>query len=1039
MFKKGLIGFSLIIIILIITMSFVSAEENTTQTQIIEDNQENTAILESPDENSTDHSETGSYGDEIDTLKEEYAPEPISKKSKPDIEFFVQKEMLLNSGLYIGYHNQHDFFENAYIDIYIDNEDDSHYYSHYDLSDNEGLIAVEFQSSDDYLSLGKHTLKLSYDNIFYEPYSKTFEFEVVTNITKSQGTHKSDIEFYVPEQILKDTSFYYEYNNSHNFVGDIQVYIDDNFYEDHLYDDYIYVGEGLRYAFSAENLPLGKHTCKLVHGGNTYYEPFNKTFEFEVVTSITKSKGTNKLDIEFHVPEEILQNTTLYLEYDNQPNFEGYVYVYIDNKPEGGISLYSGSDFTWENLYSTQHLPLGKHTINLVYVGNHYYEPFNKTFEFEIVSSNPKSSGTHKTDMQLYVSDEILSNSSVFVNFNNAYDFIGDIAIYIDNKYYDILDIHNSESGWTRVDSSDTLALGNHTCTLVYGGNHYYEAFNKTLEFEVTDIIFDLNEKMYDTNSIRVLLQDDATGTVTITINGSKKEYTVNGDNIEYPVSQLKYGKYKVEISYIGNYGNRTIVRNVTIDYPMSFYKYNDDEIHINFDYYNYGNMTVLIDGKDINYDKYDVEIPEDEPSFLFLPAPIDLTKHYLSKGNHTVELIYSGDDIRPAKSIKETFYIKNSKLNLDKNMNLFVNSKIPINFQFSENTTGNFSIYSSTDGENYTLIENMKIINNTANVNVTFTKTGTNHLKVIYNTNNGNDEFEQSYEVSDVKVTNWNINVSGIYGGDSKDTFMNSKSIDTISLEYGETVAGNVSIYIKSKNSKKLFTTEELIEGGKMNITLPQKEYTKQAGTYSIEVVWNTDYGSGNDEFTGINVIDGTMIFPENLELEYTNITIYHGEKATFSVEVYGEDYEPLGKNQIVTFTIGKQTFKEKTNENGIATLNIPTNLKPGKYTIKASYNHKTYKQALTVKHILTIKTVKVKKSAKKLVLTAKLAKKLKGKKITFKFNGKKYTAKTNKNGIAKVTIKKSALKKLKVGKKVTYQATYLKDTVKKTAKILK
>ena len=62
-----------------------------------------------------------------------------------------------------------------------------------------------------------------------------------------------------------------------------------------------------------------------------------------------------------------------------------------------------------------------------------------------------------------------------------------------------------------------------------------------------------------------------------------------------------------------------------------------------------------------------------------------------------------------------------------------------------------------------------------------------------------------------------------------------------------------------------------------------------------------------------------------------------------------------------------------------------------------------------------------------------------LKNKKITFKFNGKKYTAKTNKKGVAKVTIKSSVLKKLKIGKKVTYQATYSKDTVKKSVKVKK
>ena len=62
-----------------------------------------------------------------------------------------------------------------------------------------------------------------------------------------------------------------------------------------------------------------------------------------------------------------------------------------------------------------------------------------------------------------------------------------------------------------------------------------------------------------------------------------------------------------------------------------------------------------------------------------------------------------------------------------------------------------------------------------------------------------------------------------------------------------------------------------------------------------------------------------------------------------------------------------------------------------------------------------------------------------LKNKKVTFKFNGVKYTAKTNKYGIAKVTIKKAVLNKLKVGKTVRYQATYGKDTVKKSAIVKK
>ena len=87
-------------------------------------------------------------------------------------------------------------------------------------------------------------------------------------------------------------------------------------------------------------------------------------------------------------------------------------------------------------------------------------------------------------------------------------------------------------------------------------------------------------------------------------------------------------------------------------------------------------------------------------------------------------------------------------------------------------------------------------------------------------------------------------------------------------------------------------------------------------------------------------------------------------------------------------------------------------------------------------------MKKVTVKKSAKNLVLKATLKinkKTVKGKKITFKFNGKKIKATTNKKGVATAKISSKILKKLKVGKKITYTATYGKITKKVAVKVKK
>ena len=171
---------------------------------------------------------------------------------------------------------------------------------------------------------------------------------------------------------------------------------------------------------------------------------------------------------------------------------------------------------------------------------------------------------------------------------------------------------------------------------------------------------------------------------------------------------------------------------------------------------------------------------------------------------------------------------------------------------------------------------------------------------------------------------------------------------------------------------------------------------------------------------------------------IDNKDITVDYDGGSYFSVKVITADGRAVGQGAVVKFTINGKTYTVKTDDNGIAKVKI-TDV-PKKYTMTITYNGKTYKNTVTVKQVLTASKVTIKKSAKKLVLKAKLkinGKLVKGKKITFKFRGKKYTVKTNKNGIAKKTLNKKVIKKLKKGKKYTVKVTYLKDTIKTTVKV--
>ncbi len=193
-----------------------------------------------------------------------------------------------------------------------------------------------------------------------------------------------------------------------------------------------------------------------------------------------------------------------------------------------------------------------------------------------------------------------------------------------------------------------------------------------------------------------------------------------------------------------------------------------------------------------------------------------------------------------------------------------------------------------------------------------------------------------------------------------------------------------------------------------------------------------------GNDLYEGFTT--GISHIPVS-KITASNVKVLYNAGKTFSVKILDSNGNPSQNIKVVFKLSNKQVGNAITNAKGVATYRV-TNA-PGTYKITTTASDKSITKTLTVTHVVSLKTVKVKKSAKKLVLTATLkkvnGKYLKSKKVTFKFNGKKYTAKTNKNGVAKVTVKKAVLKKLKVGKKIIYQATYGKDTVKKSVKVKK
>lgn len=173
-------------------------------------------------------------------------------------------------------------------------------------------------------------------------------------------------------------------------------------------------------------------------------------------------------------------------------------------------------------------------------------------------------------------------------------------------------------------------------------------------------------------------------------------------------------------------------------------------------------------------------------------------------------------------------------------------------------------------------------------------------------------------------------------------------------------------------------------------------------------------------------NPIDGQVTVSSALGSETVNVTKGTG--------VYQYTPKAIGEDTISVKFAGKDTFYLSSNSSNVKVVaeQQKTPVKPAAKTVVSLSFVKAPK--------------KVSKKAKKLILSAKLkinGKLAKGKKLTFKFKGKTFKVKTNKKGVAKLTIKskvlKKLLKKVKAGKKVKYQVSYGKKTVKKTLKVKK
>ena len=504
---------------------------------------------------------------------------------------------------------------------------------------------------------------------------------------------------------------------------------------------------------------------------------------------------------------------------------------------------------------------------------------------------------------------------------------------------------------------------------------------------------------------VKVDLSDKVNGTYSLYIdNKFIKNKEVTSTTNYLTLDDISRGKHVVKVEYSGNdeyqpvsseLSYHVISQKADIYYDAWVYGQTVYNVGV-LGHYPTGDIVAIIDGK-----RYSAPLIRGEV-FFELPE--------LSKGSHKIHIDYSGDINHDPTSVDDEFdvyyeiFISND---LEFNKDTFVSLRLP------NDAKGNLLV--NVDGET---VGNVALVNGYAKVSLNnFTEFGKEYD--IYAEYTGTD-YEVDYCEYSMCINYPNIQFE-------KEMIENQEYVFTFELP--DSYSGNLTLEIPGYDNK----ISSKVTNGKASVRFIAKE----TGLIKCHYKDNSGY---------VNNFDETIFVRSNPNMVVA-VETKAGQNPVFKVNVPND-----AGGAISVLINGKEYISSYFTKTG--SLEIP-GLADGKYTAivtySGDYKYSTVSKTITftktsksskTKISLKLSKVTVKKSAKKLVIKATLkinGKVVKGKKITFKFNKKTYKAQTNKKGVAKVTIKKSVLKKLKVGKKVKYQASYGKTTVKQTVKVKK
>ena len=244
------------------------------------------------------------------------------------------------------------------------------------------------------------------------------------------------------------------------------------------------------------------------------------------------------------------------------------------------------------------------------------------------------------------------------------------------------------------------LAVGNYTAYVRFDGDEYYGRLNNTTTFKVNkvaDYWFDAEaeDTPFDEQPVLVYVElpEDATGNVTVTINGTTFNATVDEGYAVIEVSGLDIGEYlDVEVAYSGdeNYEPGTTTVDIYVTRADAYFDAVFDEEVITY----LENATIFIDIRDGvtgNIEVYNMEDYSLVANVTVDEALEGINIANLTAGEYAFDVVYTGDDYYYGDSVILTLVVEKAipALDIEISGDLVVDGEINITFTTPEDVDG--------------------------------------------------------------------------------------------------------------------------------------------------------------------------------------------------------------------------------------------------------------------------------------------------------------------------------------------------------------